>query len=61
LPKDAITGESYRYRRTDDGQFVLYSVGWNEKDDGVALRSGKLAFAANITALQPRMDANGHK
>jgi hypothetical protein len=22
------------YRRTDDGQFVLYSVGWNERDDG---------------------------
>jgi hypothetical protein len=34
LPKDLITGEPYRYRRTDDGQFVLYSVGWNEKDDG---------------------------
>ena len=31
---DVITGESYKYRRTDDGQFILYSVGWNEKDDG---------------------------
>ena len=34
LPHDVINGESYNYRRTDDGQFVLYSVGWNEKDDG---------------------------
>jgi hypothetical protein len=34
LPNDAITGESFKYRRTDDGRFVLYSVGWNEKDDG---------------------------
>ncbi len=34
LPHDVITGEPYRYRRTADGQFVLYSVGWNEKDDG---------------------------
>jgi hypothetical protein len=34
LPNDVITGESYKYRRTDDGRFVLYSVGWNEKDDG---------------------------
>jgi hypothetical protein len=34
LPHDVITGESYKYRRTDDGRFVLYSVGWNEKDDG---------------------------
>jgi hypothetical protein len=34
LPNDVITGEPYKYRRTPDGQFVLYSVGWNEKDDG---------------------------
>jgi len=34
LPKDALTGEPYKHRRADDGQFVLYSVGWNEKDDG---------------------------
>jgi hypothetical protein len=33
LPTDLITGEPYKYRRTDDGQFILYSVGWNEKDD----------------------------
>jgi hypothetical protein len=23
-----------KYRRTDNGSFVLWSVGWNEKDDG---------------------------
>jgi hypothetical protein len=22
-----------KYRRADDGQFILYSVGWNKKDD----------------------------
>lgn len=33
-PNDVITGEPYKYRRTDDGNFLLYSVGWNEKDDG---------------------------
>lgn len=33
-PNDVITGRPYKYRRTDDGQFILYSVGWNEKDDG---------------------------
>jgi hypothetical protein len=33
LPHDVFTGESYKYRRTEDGQFLLYSVGWNEKDD----------------------------
>jgi hypothetical protein len=34
LPNDVITGEPFKYRRTDDGKFVLYSVGWNETDDG---------------------------
>jgi hypothetical protein len=34
LPNDVLTGAPYRYRRTAGGQFVLYSVGWNEKDDG---------------------------
>jgi hypothetical protein len=34
LPKDALTGEPYRYRRASDGQFVLYSIGWDEQDDG---------------------------
>jgi hypothetical protein len=33
LPHDVITGEPYKYRRTDDGKFVLHSVGWNETDD----------------------------
>jgi hypothetical protein len=34
LPNDVISGEPYKYHRTNDGQFVLYSIGWNEKDDG---------------------------
>jgi hypothetical protein len=34
LPQDVINGEPLKYRRTEDGRFVLYSVGWNEKDDG---------------------------
>jgi hypothetical protein len=34
LPHDVITGQPLHYRRTDDGRFILYSVGWNEKDDG---------------------------
>jgi hypothetical protein len=33
LPTDILTGEQLKYRRTDDGKFLLYSVGWNEKDD----------------------------
>jgi hypothetical protein len=34
LPHDLINGQPLKYRRTDDGRFVLYSVGWNETDDG---------------------------
>jgi hypothetical protein len=34
LPHDLINGQPLKYRRTDNGQFILYSVGWNETDDG---------------------------
>ncbi|HSY74541.1 MAG TPA: hypothetical protein VK810_03645 [Dongiaceae bacterium] len=34
IPHDIINGEPLHYRRTDDRQFILYSVGWNETDDG---------------------------
>lgn len=34
LPHDIINGQPLHYRRTVDGNFILYSVGWNEKDDG---------------------------
>lgn len=33
LPHDIINGQPLHYRRTDDGKFVLYSIGWNEHDD----------------------------
>ncbi len=34
LPHDVINGQPLKYRRTDDGRFVLYSVGWNQTDEG---------------------------
>ncbi len=33
VPRDIIGGQPLHYRRTDDGKFLLYSVGWNERDD----------------------------
>jgi len=33
LPTDIYMGQPFRYRRTADGQFQLYSVGPDEKDD----------------------------
>jgi hypothetical protein len=34
LPADIISGDPMKYRLTNDGKFLLYSIGWNETDDG---------------------------
>jgi hypothetical protein len=34
VPMDIIKCQPLHYQRTADGQFTLYSVGWNESDDG---------------------------
>jgi hypothetical protein len=34
LPHDIINGQPLHYHTTNEGSFVLYSVGWNETDDG---------------------------
>jgi hypothetical protein len=34
IPHDIIGGKSLYYHRTNDGKYLLYSIGWNEKDDG---------------------------
>ena len=34
IPHDVIGGQPLHYHRTADGQFVLYSIGWNNHDDG---------------------------
>jgi len=33
IPKDVIDGQPLKYR-PESGRFVLYSIGWNAKDDG---------------------------
>jgi hypothetical protein len=49
IPHDIIGGQPLHYRRTDDGKFLLYSVGWNETDDGGVdssqVKSNKGTFA----------------
>ena len=40
LRPDVINGQPLKYRRIDDRRFVLYSVGWNETDDG-----GRMGFS----------------
>src|SRR5262249_50046251 len=34
IPHDVIGGRPLNYRRASEGTFVLYSVGWNGRDDG---------------------------
>jgi hypothetical protein len=34
IPHDVIGGKPLHYRRKDGGKFLLYSIGWNETDDG---------------------------
>lgn len=41
LPHDVISGQPLKYRRTAEGQFVLYSVGWNATDEGGLVVLGK--------------------
>lgn len=50
VPHDLIGGQPLKYRREADGQFVLYSIGWNERDDG-----GVVVFKTGAT---PSVDLN---
>jgi hypothetical protein len=34
IPADVIGGQPMKYNRTEEDKFTLYSIGWNEKDDG---------------------------
>jgi hypothetical protein len=43
IPNDVIDGQPLRYRVKAGGNYVIYSIGWNETDDGgeVVWTSGK--------------------
>lgn len=43
IPNDVINGQPLHYHLEANGQFTLYSVGWNETDDGgnIVLNGGK--------------------
>ena len=46
VPPDVIGGQPLKYHLTSDGQFALYSVGWNGTDD-----SGAVLLKANSKTL----------
>jgi hypothetical protein len=41
LPHDIINSQPLRYHTAADGHYALYSVGWNQKDDGGVVQSSK--------------------
>jgi hypothetical protein len=46
LPHDIINGQPLHYRRTENGRFLLYSVGWNGTDDGgIVARQKKTEYS----------------
>lgn len=45
IPHDVIGGGPLKYRCETDGTFTLYSIGWNEKDDG-----GEVVFKKGSTS-----------
>ncbi|HZM01822.1 MAG TPA: hypothetical protein VFC44_02265 [Candidatus Saccharimonadales bacterium] len=51
LPHDIINGESLKYRLNEDGRFTLYSVGWNEKDDGETYPSREVSSSKQLREL----------
>jgi len=34
IPNDLFDGKPLRYKKNTDGTYLIYSIGWNEKDDG---------------------------
>jgi hypothetical protein len=40
VPTDVIDGQPLRYDKAADGSYLLYSIGWNQVDDG-----GQLAWS----------------
>jgi hypothetical protein len=49
VPTDVCNGQPLKYRLEGGGQFILYSVGWNEKDDGgtIAREKGSQSLDLN--------------
>ncbi len=45
LPHDIINGKPLIYRHAPDGHYLLYSVGWNETDDGGSPKQKKTGDA----------------
>jgi hypothetical protein len=54
LPHDIINDQPLHYRRTGDGRFLLYSVGWNGTDDGGIVGRQKTPWLNNNRKIPDR-------
>ena len=50
LPHDIVSGQPLKYHRTEDGKYVLYSLGWNEKDDKGEMEVNKSGEGLDLQA-----------
>ncbi len=46
VPRDVIGGQGFHYRLVGDESFLLYSIGWNELDDGGMPATDAAAYGA---------------
>ncbi len=51
LPHDIMNGQPYRYQVRPDGTYLLYSVGWNQTDDG-----GQVAYKTGYDVATKQVD-----
>ena len=48
IPHDIINGQPLHYHRIENGKFLLYSVGWNGKDDGGVPDDGRQFYPSKL-------------
>ena len=41
IPRDVMNGQPLKYERRGEGGFALYSVGWDQTDDGGSVAGSK--------------------
>ncbi|HWD94029.1 MAG TPA: hypothetical protein VG938_16985 [Verrucomicrobiae bacterium] len=50
IPNDLFDGQPLRYQKNPDGTYILYSIGWNQRDDG--------GITVRTSGSTPHMDPN---
>jgi len=52
IPTDVIDGEPLRYQLKSDGGYIIYSIGWNQTDDG-----GEIGWRESSRGKVPGVDS----